>query len=139
MTLRRPAMLATGLWVFLLLVAGCGPRDPEKASPAEPSPDKAAFDRSLKEHKVVLVDFHATWCGPCRMMDPVVQELKKAYQGKVQVVKVDVDESPELAQHYQVMSIPRFLIFKDGEVVKAFSGARPRAELENALRSVLAE
>lgn len=139
MILRRSAILATGFWVFLLLLAGCGPRDPGKSDTPEPSPNKAAFDRALKDHKVVLVDFHATWCGPCRMMDPVIRDLKKAYQGKVQVVKVDVDESQDLAQHYQVMSIPRFLIFKDGEIVKAFSGARPRAELENALRSVLAE
>lgn len=139
MTLRRPAMFATGLWVFLLLAAGCGPRDPGKSGTPEPSPSKAAFDRTLQNHKVVLVDFHATWCGPCRMMDPIVRDLKNAFQGKVEVVKVDVDESQDLAERYQVMSIPRFLIFKDGEIVKAFSGARPRAELENALRSVLAE
>ena len=77
----------------------------------------------LESSTPVLVDFWATWCGPCQMMGPVVEELSGELSGKVKVCKVNVDENPELAEKYDVMSIPNFVLFKDGNAVKQIAGA----------------
>ena len=87
----------------------------------------------LLSKEPVLVDFWATWCGPCRMMGPVVEELANDYAGKVKVGKVNVDEQPELAQEYGIMSIPTIIIFKEGKIVNQLVGARAKSELENVL------
>lgn len=89
--------------------------------------DESGFDTSLKQNKLVLVDFWATWCGPCRMMAPVVEELAADFEGKVAVGKVDVDEEADLAQRYGIMSIPTLILFKDGKPVEQIVGARPKA------------
>ena len=86
----------------------------------------------LKADKPVLVDFWAEWCGPCQMMLPVIEELAKE-QTDIKVCKVNVDEQMELARQYRVMSIPTFLVFKDGEVVKRDMGVMSKDELEGLI------
>ncbi|MDY2614626.1 MAG: thioredoxin [Lachnospiraceae bacterium] len=87
------------------------------------------FKEEVLESKVpVLVDFWATWCGPCQMVGPIVEELGEEVTD-AKICKVDVDENPDLAREYRVMSIPTFLVFKDGQMVKRDMGAKPKEEL----------
>lgn len=86
----------------------------------------------LKSEKMVLVDFYADWCGPCRMMSPIIDEIAEELQDSVKVRKVNVDENQELAIKYDVMSIPTIIIFKNGMPVKTFLGVTDKNEiLEN--------
>jgi thioredoxin 1 len=87
----------------------------------------------LRASEPVLVDFWATWCPPCRMIGPAVEALAGEYAGKAKVGKLDVDESPDLAQRYGVQSIPTLLVFKDGRVVEQRIGALPKAEMARML------
>ena len=87
--------------------------------------------------KPVLVDFWATWCGPCRMLAPVVEEVSAAHADDVVVGKVDVDKCPELAQQFGVMSIPTLILFKDGQVVDTLVGYHPKAALEDLIKKAL--
>lgn len=90
------------------------------------------FEKSiLQSDKPAFVDFWAPWCGPCRIIGPVVEELAPSYEGKAVIAKINVDENPETAQKYQVSSIPTLLMFKDGKVVDRALGALPRTQLEN--------
>lgn len=82
----------------------------------------------------VLVDFWASWCGPCRMLAPVIAEIAEEYAGKVKVGKVNVDEQPNLANRYGITSIPTVMLFKNGEVVSTSLGYRPKNELETMLK-----
>ena len=90
----------------------------------------------LKSDKPVLVDFYAPWCGPCQMMHAVIDELAEEAKGKFGVFKVNVDESPSLAEKYAVMSIPALKIFKGGQVVKEFNGAQSKMILESELEKI---
>ena len=96
-----------------------------------------AFDKLITGDVPVLVDFWATWCGPCRMIAPIVEEIATQYADKVIVAKVDVDEQGELAQRYRIMNIPTLLLFKQGEIVDKAIGARPKAALEQMLNKAL--
>ena len=96
-----------------------------------------AFDQLIAGDTPVLVDFWATWCGPCRMIAPIVEEIANEYAGKVVVAKVDVDEMGELAQRYRIMNIPTLMLFKQGQLVDKAIGARPKAALEQMLNKVL--
>ena len=96
------------------------------------------FDQMvLKSKTPVLVDFWAAWCGPCRMVAPLVEELAGEYEGRVTMVKLNVDENPQIASQYGVMSIPTLFIFKDGAPVSNIVGFRPKAELQRSLDAVL--
>jgi len=92
----------------------------------------------LKASGPVLVDFWAEWCGPCRIMGPIVDEIGAEFGEKLKVVKVNVDEAGELAQKYDVMSIPSFKIFKGGEVVKEFVGSKSKEDVLKLLADFIA-
>ncbi|WP_109829237.1 thioredoxin [Reichenbachiella versicolor] len=96
------------------------------------------FDEILKSDQPVLVDFWAEWCGPCKMIGPVVEELALDYEGKAVVGKVDVDSNPEVSAKFGVRSIPTLLVFKNGEVVDKQVGAVPKGVLAGKLDAQLA-
>lgn len=90
----------------------------------------AEFDTEvLKSSLPVLVDFSAIWCGPCKMLDPIVKQLADEWQGKVKVCKLDIDENPETTVNYQVMGVPTLMLFKDGKPVERVTGYQPKDRL----------
>lgn len=96
--------------------------------------DKNNFDSEvLHSDKPVLVDFWAAWCGPCRMVAPVIEQLAEQYAGKLKVAKLNVDENPEIAGRYNIMSIPSIYLYKDGKHVDGIVGARPKQSFEEVI------
>ena len=92
--------------------------------------DTAAFRAAMQEKKTLVVDFWATWCGPCRMLAPVMEELSGEYEGKADFVKIDVDDNPDLAREYSIMSIPCVMVFKGGALAGKNVGFVPKAAMK---------
>jgi thioredoxin 1 len=96
------------------------------------------FDEVIKGEKPVLVDFWAEWCGPCKMIGPLVEELAGDYEGKAVIAKLNVDENPEVTARYGVRSIPTLLVFKNGQIVDKQVGAVPKSVLASKLQAQVA-
>lgn len=94
-------------------------------------------DEVIKSDVPVLVDFYADWCGPCKMMSPVIDKIAAAYEGKVKVGKINTEADPELAARFGVQGIPFFAFFKDGKLVDSVVGGVPQPQLENKLNALL--
>lgn len=92
-----------------------------------------SFGELIKSDVPVLVDFYADWCGPCKAMSPVIQEVARATQGKARVIKVDIDKSVQAANAYQVQAVPTFIVFKKGNIVWRHSGMIDKISLVNVL------
>ena len=99
--------------------------------------DSTFSDEVLNSEKPVLVDFWATWCGPCKMVAPVLEEIAGEKAGELTVAKLDVDENPATARDFQVVSIPTMILFKDGAAVKRIVGAKGKAALLRELADVV--
>ena len=97
----------------------------------------ANFKEVLANNAVVVVDFGAAWCGPCKSLQPVIDKIATAYEGRAAVGKIDIEENDDLATKYAIRNIPTVLFFKNGEVVDKMVGAAPKAAYEEKLKSLL--
>lgn len=97
----------------------------------------ANFDELLNSNKVVVADFWATWCGPCKAMGPSIDELSAEYEGQALIGKVDVEENNDLAEKYAIRSVPTLIFFKDGEMVDKVVGLQPKAAIEAKIKDLL--
>lgn len=92
--------------------------------------DGAAFRAAMQEKKTLVVDFYADWCGPCRMLSPVMEKLSSLYEGQAEFVKINVDDNPDLAREYSIMSIPCVMVFKGGKLAAKNIGFVPKAAMQ---------
>lgn len=101
--------------------------------------DSNFMDTVGKSERPVLVDFWAPWCGPCRLLSPIVEELAQVYDGQLQVAKVNTDESPSVATQFNIRSIPTLLFFKGGKLVDSMIGLVPKEQLQQKIETVIAK
>jgi len=94
----------------------------------------STFQQAIQSDKPVLVDFTATWCGPCQMMAPILHDVKAAMGEDVMIIKIDIDKSPQVAQHFQVMSVPTLMIFRKGELKWRQSGVMQAKQLQQVIQ-----
>jgi len=97
----------------------------------------SSFDSLLNDDKLVVVDFWAVWCGPCRMLSPIVDQISEEMSDKVTVIKCNVDDCDEIAEKYRIMNIPTLIFFRGGEVVDRTVGLMPKADLVEKINSLL--
>lgn len=145
MKLKRMLSLAVIAGAFALLAckqdAQAAPADGQASGQQDVAPDftlprvnsSKVFQLSKQRGKVVLVDFWATWCGPCRQMTPIIDQLADEYQGKAKIGKLNVDENGQTAMRYQVRGIPTILMFKGGQVVASKVGSVGKADLQKMI------
>ncbi len=95
------------------------------------------FQNTIESNKVVLVDFWATWCGPCRMLAPTIEQIAQEYEGKAVIAKVDVDQNVEIAKQFGIMSIPTLFSFKDGQVTQKMIGLSQKSEITSVLDTLI--
>jgi len=107
------------------------------AGATTPVTDKTFDAEVLKSDKPVLVDFWAEWCGPCKMVAPVLEEIAAAHGDQLRIVKLNIDENPQTARAYQIMSIPTMAVFVDGAIAKSIVGAKPKSVLLKDLAEYL--
>ena len=101
--------------------------------------DQNFQDEVIKSNTPTLVDFWAPWCAPCRIVSPIIEELAKEYEGKLKVGKVNVDENPNSASQFGIMSIPSILVFKNGEPIKTMVGAQSKENFKKGIEEALGE
>ena len=110
----------------------------ESATQSVSVTDKDFAAEVLHSDRPVLVDFWAEWCGPCRVLGPVIESLSQEYEGRVKVAKVDVDSSQQVAMQYGIRSIPTVMLFDKGQIVDTIIGVRPKSDYEKSLKRVIA-
>ena len=97
---------------------------------------KANFNDIIKDSKPVLVDFHALWCGPCKVQSPILKEIASELGDRVRVIKIDVDQNPEVAMQYQIQGVPTLMIFKNGEMKYRQAGLHTKQQVLNAVNNL---
>lgn len=98
---------------------------------------KDEFEKIISESKPTIVDFFATWCGPCKMLSPILEKVEEDSKGEFNIVKIDVDESYDVAKKYGIMSVPTMIIFKDGDEQEKIVGLRQKNQIEDAVRNYI--
>ena len=96
---------------------------------------KDEFEKIINESKPTIVDFFATWCGPCKMLSPILEKVEEDSKGEFNIVKIDVDESYDVAKKYGIMSVPTIIIFKDGDEQEKILGLRQKNQIDDAVRN----
>lgn len=97
---------------------------------------KANFDTIISDAKPVIIDFHAVWCGPCKAQSPILKDIASELGDRVRIIKIDVDQNPEIAGRYQIQSVPTLMIFKSGEIKYKQPGVHTKQQLMNVLTTI---